>query len=160
MGTRLLLILLVLLAGCGPVSTAPQGKVARPFSLPGLDGRKHGLAEYTGKVVILNFWATWCIPCRAEVPDLEHEYRVHAGELVVLGVDYQEPPSDVQSFVKEIGLTYPILMDASGTVHDAYGVGGLPQTFVLDRAGRVVVSRVGIASRDRLEQEFRKASSG
>lgn len=154
-----LAILLAALAGCGAQPAAAAPHPAAGFTVSGIDGQPHRLADYRGKVVILNFWATWCIPCRAEIPDLEHEYRAHRAEgLVVLGMDYKESRDDVVAFATEYTVSYPVLLDADGRVHDAYAVGGLPQTFVIDARGRVVSARTGIASRATMEQEYQAAA--
>jgi thiol-disulfide isomerase/thioredoxin len=138
----------------------PAERVAPGFTLTGLDGGTHDLAEYRGRVVLLNFWATWCIPCRAEIPDLEHEARVQdPARVVIIGVDWKEDPAPVSAFIKDIGAGYPILLDRDGRVYDAYEVAALPQTFVLDKAGRIAVSRTGIAGRDQLEAELRSAGA-
>ena len=148
----------LLASGCGtsaPTPSAP-GSVSG-FSLVGLDGVRHTVADYRGKVVIVNFWATWCIPCRAEIPDLEHEYRSHRDNVVVLGIDWKESRDTVASFMTEIGATYPVLLDSDGATYSAFEVSALPSTFVLNRAGKLVKSRLGIASRDTLEAEIQQA---
>ena len=138
----------------------PADRVAPGFTLTGLDGRPHSLTEYRGRVLLLNFWATWCIPCRAEIPDLEHEARVQdPAKVAIVGIDWKEDLAPVDAFVKEIGASYPILMDHDGRVYDAYEVSALPQTFVIDRDGRVVVSRTGIVGRDQMEQELKSAGA-
>jgi thiol-disulfide isomerase/thioredoxin len=109
-------------------------------------------------VVLVNFWATWCIPCRAEMPDLEHEYRAHKADgFVVLGLDDREDKATVTAFIDELGLTYPVLLDSEEGAYHAYQVSGLPQSFLLDRQGRVVQARTGIASRDQLEKDISAA---
>jgi peroxiredoxin len=150
------------LAGCSwPGAGSPptsDGSVAPGFTVQGLDGSTHTLADYGGKVVVLNFWATWCIPCRAEIPDLEHEARVHkADQLVILGMDWKEPVTAVKDFTTELGTTYPMLLDGDGRVYDAYHVSALPTTFVVDRKGHIKKMRLGIASRDEIEAEIKDA---
>ncbi|MFN2463006.1 MAG: TlpA family protein disulfide reductase [Candidatus Dormibacteria bacterium] len=164
-----LLLIVLVLAGCGqtgPASAVRQGRgaavgMAAPgFTLQGLDGRQHSLAEYRGHVVLVNFWATWCIPCRAEIPELQVTYRRHLAEgVVILGLDWKEGRDAVQPFVDERQVTYPVLLDAGGQAYTAYQVPALPQTFVLDRQGRVVVVRTGLATRDRFEQELKSAGA-
>jgi thiol-disulfide isomerase/thioredoxin len=146
-------------AACGGApGPATSPAAAAGFTLSGVDGARHSLADYRGSVVLVNFWATWCIPCRAEMPDLEHEYRVHKAEgLVVLGVDVQESRADVTKFINDLGVTYPVLLDSEAVAHDAYHVGGLPQTILIDRVGRVILSRPGAASREQLELEITQA---
>ncbi len=116
------------------------GQVAPDFVL-----REHGtgrlvrLSDFRGKTVVLNFWATWCPPCIAEMPELQalHASRQGAGDLVVLAVDVQEPPSVVAEFVQVKGLTMPVLSDRTGEVAKHYGLPGLPGTFFIDRDGTV-----------------------
>jgi cytochrome c biogenesis protein CcmG, thiol:disulfide interchange protein DsbE len=152
----------LVLAGCswpgaGPAPTS-DGSAAPGFTVKGLDGSAHSLADYRGKVVVLNFWATWCIPCRAEIPDLEHEARVHKTDpVVILGMDWKEPVTAVKDFTTELRTTYPMLLDSDGHVYDAYRVSALPTTFVLDRKGHIKKMRLGIASRDEIEAEIKDA---
>ncbi len=152
------------LAGCEapwsqsstPPPTPPPAAPA--FTLTGLDGQSHALSEYRGKVVLINFWATWCIPCRAEIPDLEHEARAQdPSKVVILGIDWKESGPTAQAFLTDIGARYPVLLDSDGKGYDAYRVEGLPQTFIVDRQGRLLSSRTGIASRDQIEKELADA---
>jgi cytochrome c biogenesis protein CcmG/thiol:disulfide interchange protein DsbE len=96
------------------------------------------LSDYRGKVVVLNFWASWCVPCRDESPLLQrwHE-RIRSQGGTVLGVNALDVRSDARAFVKEYGLTYPMLRDGSSGSSDAFGVVGYPETFVIDRRGRI-----------------------
>ena len=96
------------------------------------------LSDYRGKVVVLNFWASWCVPCRDESPLLQrwHE-RIHSDGGTVLGVNVLDVRSDARAFVAEYGLTYPMLRDGSSDSSDAFGVIGYPETFVIDRRGRI-----------------------
>lgn len=102
-------------------------------------GRLVRLSDFRGKTVVLNFWATWCPPCIAEMPDLQalHASRQEAGDLVVLAVDVQESPSVIGEFVQLKGLTMPVLTDRTGAVAKHYGLPGLPGTFFIDRDGTV-----------------------
>jgi cytochrome c biogenesis protein CcmG, thiol:disulfide interchange protein DsbE len=112
---------------------------APAVDLPRLDGDGSGsLGDYRGRVVVLNFWASWCEPCRAESPLLQrwHERLAKRGA-TVLGVDVQDISDDALAFVDEYGLTYPMLRDGPGEIRDEYGILGLPETFVVDRRGRV-----------------------
>jgi peroxiredoxin len=150
------------LAGCslpGAGSTpSADGSTAPGFTVTGLDGATHRLADYRGKVVVLNFWATWCIPCRAEMPDLEHEARVHRGDPVaILGMDWKEPAATVRDFTSELRTSYTMLLDSDGHAYDAYHVSALPTTFIINRQGHIKKMRLGIASRDEIEAEIKDA---
>ena len=144
---------------------ANQGK--RPtgptFSLERLDqAGKLSLADLRGKAVAVNFWASWCDPCKDESPYLERVWlRYRAKGLVVLGVDANDFRSDARGFIRRYGLTYPVVYDGPGKTLKHYGVTGFPETFVLDRDGRVVEAFVGaIASDDertRLEHAVEEA---
>jgi len=103
------------------------------------------LADLRGKVVLLNFWATWCVPCRTEMPALEALYQRHkdAG-LVVLAINMDRLSSaGLEAFVKEVAVTFPIVLDPAWSTAKLYQVRGLPTTYLIDRAGNVVVREVG-----------------
>jgi cytochrome c biogenesis protein CcmG, thiol:disulfide interchange protein DsbE len=124
-----------------------RGDRAAPpkLELPLLAGGGTGsLADYRGKVVVLNFWASWCAPCRKESPLLERWHRrISRSAGTVIGVDVLDVSSDAQRFVREFGLTYPMLRDRSGDTIDDFGVAAYPETFVLDRRGRIAATRRG-----------------
>jgi thiol-disulfide isomerase/thioredoxin len=160
--TLVVALVALVLGGCGPAGGSAQGSSPRGeapgFTVTGIDGATHSLSDYRGKVVVLNFWATWCMPCRAEMPDLEHEARAHRSDpVVVVGMDWKESAGPVRDFVGGLGVTYPMLLDTDGRVYDAYRVSALPTTFIVDRHGRLVKSRLGIASRDEMGTEIKDA---
>jgi len=130
---RLFLTLIALLALCtilsNPVSAA-QGS-APDFTLNDINGKKVNLSEFKGKAVLLNFWATWCGPCRAEMPSLNNLYNEYKDkDFVVLAVSVDTSEKPVKSFARELKLTFPILMDKDKAVSfDEYAVLGLPTTF-------------------------------
>ncbi|HEY81646.1 MAG TPA: TlpA family protein disulfide reductase [Caldilineae bacterium] len=145
------LILAVLILGAGWiwVSRAPSGAAARPpesiplkghpapdFTLQTVDGAPLALADLRGKAVVLNFWATWCPPCRGEMPELQAAHETYApGGLVVLGVNQAEARAVVQAYLDELGLTFPVVLDAQYEVAERYSVNSLPTTFFIDREG-------------------------
>ncbi len=125
---------------------APEvGHRAPAFSLDDARGGKLSVAAFRGKVVLLNFWATWCHPCRSEMPLLAAWYRhEQARRLVVLGVDMQEPRGDVLSFLHELHIPYPVVLDQSGSIAGRYQVNVLPVSLLIDRHGTVQSVRIGI----------------
>jgi cytochrome c biogenesis protein CcmG/thiol:disulfide interchange protein DsbE len=109
-------------------------------ALPLLKGSgTQSLASYRGHVVLLNFWASWCVPCQHEAPLLERaQHQLERHNATVLGVTYQDTVPDASSFAHRYGLTYPSLRDVTGEVTHSYGTQALPESFVLDRKGRIV----------------------
>jgi len=123
-----------------PALSGPSQAVAPDFALPTLDGGSVRMADLRGKVVLLNFWATWCPPCEAEMPDLDALYRTYGESqgLVVLGVNLQEDAGKVAPFVRERNLGFPILLDADGHLtSQVYHVRPLPTSFIIDRQGYI-----------------------
>ena len=121
-------------------------------SMPTLDGGgQRSLAQLRGKVVVLNFWASWCDPCRAEAPLLERAHRrlSRGGQGTVLGATYQDVADDSRAFVREFGLTYPNARDVGTKLARSYGTRALPETFVIDRRGGIVA-----ISRGQINQRF------
>jgi cytochrome c biogenesis protein CcmG, thiol:disulfide interchange protein DsbE len=118
---------------------------APALELPKLDAAgTASLAGYRGRVVVLNFWASWCEPCRAESPLLQRWHRRIRGRGgTVLGVDMYDVTGDALDFIGEYGLTYPMLKDKDGEGVDAFGVAQYPETFVIDRRGRIAAVRRG-----------------
>jgi peroxiredoxin len=122
----------------------PRETTPPEFSLRTLEGRTVSLAGLRGQVVLLNFWATWCLECRPEMPALETLHRrFGARGLAVVGVNTREGPMVVRNYVRELHLTFPLLLDSDGTVTRRYGVIGLPTTFLFGRNGRAVALAVG-----------------
>ena len=121
------------------------GVEAPDFVLAGTDGHPVALSDFRGKTVILNFWATWCAPCRAEMPDLQAAFneRAEDDDFVVLAVDVAEPAGAVDSFVEEFGLTFPIVIDTEQEVAQHYGLLGLPASFFIDAEGIVRSVQLG-----------------
>ncbi len=124
---------------------SPSEQVAAPdFTLDEPAGSQVSLREFRGKLVFVTFWATWCIPCRAEMPAMEQLYQEFRGDgLVVAAVNFQDAPEAVQAFRKELRLTFPVALDRQGTVASAYGVRALPTTYLVDREGRIIGQSIG-----------------
>jgi thiol-disulfide isomerase/thioredoxin len=122
-----------------PVDTAASASAATALfalELPDTAGNMQAIGQWRGKVLVANFWATWCPPCRAEMPALEEVYQARRDEgLVVLAIDQNESPDSVKSFQAELGLTFPLLLDPGYTVSDQYRINLLPSTFFIGRDG-------------------------
>jgi len=132
---------------------------APDHALPRLDGPGTGsLADYRGKVVILNFWASWCGPCREEAPLLQRFQRTLGERGTVLGVTYKDDAEASRGFMRKFGLTYPSLRDSQLQLAPRYGTRALPETFVIDRAGRIVALSRGQVSREFLFNALREAT--
>jgi peroxiredoxin len=116
-------------------SGAAVGDAAPNFSLRELDGREARLSDERGRVVVLNFWATWCVPCRSEMPAIERVYRSHPGQFAVLAIDKDEPRGDVRDFARKLGLTFPLVLDPSLAAWTAYGIRIQPVSVWIDRNG-------------------------
>ena len=128
------------------------------FTLPRLDGPgRLALASLRGKAVVVNFWASWCRPCKEELPVLEQTWqRYRSRGLVVVGVDAQDFTGDAKRFAQKYGITYPIVHDGPGATLGDYGVTGFPETFFVDRAGRLVGVHISgsILSTRQIRAEF------
>jgi peroxiredoxin len=108
------------------------------------DGQRVSLASRHGKVVLLNFWATWCLECRPEMPMFERLHREFSAQgLAVVGINAREGTATIREYAKELGLTFPLMLDPKGTINAAYGVIGLPTTFLIGRDGRPLALAVG-----------------
>jgi len=156
---RALIVTAALLAGAAAIGVRagtidpPESLMVQSFAAPiaipaftlrDVEGRELTSTSFHGKVVLLNFWATWCVPCRAEMPALEKLYREHRnGGFVALAVNFKEKARDVQRFTRDLGLTLPMALDADGTVSRDLKVRGLPVTFLLDRDGRILWRAIG-----------------
>ncbi len=146
--------------GSGVESALSAGKhpPAPAFTLARLDGPgKLSLASLRGKAVVVNFWASWCLPCKEELPALEQTWQRYRKQgLVVVGVDAEDFTSDAKRFAHKYGITYPIVHDAPSATVDRYGVTGFPETFFVDRKGRLVGDHISgsILSTNEIKAEF------
>jgi peroxiredoxin len=132
--------------------TKVPGKAAPDFTLPSIDGQQISLQQYRGKVVFLNFWATWCIPCREEMPALEQLHKQYQSEgLAVLAVDHKESDEQVKAFFQKHTLSFPSLIDHNGSVFRDYLVAGMPTTYLIGRDGQFLAR--GIGGRDWMRAE-------
>lgn len=129
------------------------------FNLPRLDGKgKISLDSYRGKAVVINFWASWCLPCKKEAPLLESAWRKYRDQgLVVLGVNSQDLTADARRFARQVGWTYPLVRDGAGDVLGPYAVSAFPETFFVDRKGKVVARIDGEVTEAELEENIERA---
>ncbi len=114
-------------------------------------------SELRGRPLVLNFFASWCIPCRHEAPLLNASARAHAGNVVFLGVDVQDLKSDARAFLKRYRVSYTAVRDGNGSTYASYGLTGVPETYWVDARGRIVAHYAGETSRPQLEQGIRES---
>lgn len=132
--------------GAGGNTTVPAGKMAAPFALEDLNGRLVTLDDLRGKVVFLNVWATWCGPCREEMPSIETLYDEFKNDkdFVILAVSQDtRGRAAVEPYVEQNGYHFEVLLDPENKVGESYDVGGVPETFIIDRDGRIVAHHMG-----------------
>jgi cytochrome c biogenesis protein CcmG, thiol:disulfide interchange protein DsbE len=130
-----------------------------PASLrPALRDGRLALEELRGYPVVINFWASWCGPCRDEAPRFEASARAHRGRIVFLGVDAQDLTSDARAFAKKYGINYVSVRDGPGSILGRYGLTGFPETYFVNGAGRIVAHNAGEVSRLELERGIARAS--
>jgi thiol-disulfide isomerase/thioredoxin len=154
MGVRTFIVFILVLAvlgllGYGLLSKGEEalavGDPAPDKELSTLDGTDTAsLADYRGQWVLVNFWASWCEPCRSEAPALDDFHRAHPNRFTVLGINLDDNTDDATDFVEEYGLTYPQLRDGDGRERrEAYGMTGFPESFLVDPDGRIALIRRG-----------------
>jgi cytochrome c biogenesis protein CcmG/thiol:disulfide interchange protein DsbE len=147
------------MSGSGRASVrgiATVGETAPDFELQTLDGKTVRLSDYRGKPVVVNFWASYCIPCRAEFPMIRKALKAHDNDFVVLGVDYKDIDSDARAFARQQHATWPILTDPGNATGTAYGVRAVPQTFFIGRDGKISQRYYAEVPADLFEQELAK----
>jgi peroxiredoxin len=130
-----------------------RGQLAPDFAVQFADGRESRLSDWQGQPVVLNFWATWCAPCRDEMPEFVEVYGERQEEgLMIVGINAQESADQAAKFMAEYGITFPVALDSRGDVQQIYNVRGLPTTVFIDRAGRIVQRWPGRLDRRGLEE--------
>jgi peroxiredoxin len=127
------------------------GGLAPDFELLSLSGESFRLSDFRGKVVLINFWATWCAPCRLEIPAIQDRANLYPSDLVVLAVDNNEPAQDVLDFVLELQLTLDPLLDPGAEVQQLYQVRGYPSSYFIDREGVIKQLHIGIMTEGQLD---------
>ena len=137
--------------------TAAKRSIAPDFTLPQPDGKELRLSSYRGKVVLLDFWATWCYPCREEIPhlvDLQQKYGDRG--LQIIGVSLDDSPDPVPSFYQQFHMNYPVVMGTAKTGELYGGLLGLPVTFLIDRDGHIFAKHIGATDAAIFEKEIQK----
>lgn len=136
-----------------PAEGADEGDRLPKLELPclGPGASMVDLAEPTGRPTVVNLWATWCGPCREEMPVLQDAYERHAGEILFVGVDTRDQPERAVDFLREVGVTYPQVVDGDGRLLDGMGIRGLPVTIMLDADGIIVGQHIGPLDREGID---------
>lgn len=137
------------------------GKPAPEFSLPALGGGEVTTADYDGDILVVNFWASWCVPCRAEAPHLQSFYERWSSQGVgMVGIVYQDSEAAAMEFRDEFGLTFPQVMDPDGTAAIDFGVFGIPETFVINEDGVVMAKLIGAVGPQTLDAVLAQIRAG
>jgi peroxiredoxin len=137
------------------------GQEAPDFSLPDLNGKLVKLSELRGQPVLINFWATWCIPCKQEMPAIDAAYQAHKDQgFTVLAIEIEEPADEVTQYVQDLKLTFTPLLDRDPRVFDRYGVRAMPSSFFIDRQGKVSAVHFGPLTNQQLEDNLQAILAG
>ncbi len=141
-----------------PGNTPPVvGQMAPDFEMVYPDGRRVRLSDLRGKPVVVNFWASWCGPCRVEMPELVRVYEAHRSEgLVILAVNLQESAGEVQAFVEEFDMRFPVILDPDGRVADRYQIRSLPSSIFIDRDGMIAARWIGLLTPSMLQKHLER----
>ena len=132
------------------------GKKAPDFELPSLNHGDVQLSTYQDRLVILNFWATWCEPCKAEMPHFQEVHDDNPETITVASVNLAEQIDLVEQFAQEFSIQFPILLDSDGHAARLYQVNGVPTTFIIDGSGRIAVHHIGYLSEEKLDDYLRE----
>lgn len=142
----LLVLVAIQMRRSGPLAAGPVGKgeLAPTFTLTTFDGQTVSLSELRGRVVVVNFWASWCKPCEQEAADLENTWRHYEDRGVMfLGVDYVDTETDARAYLKRFDITYPNGPDLGTKISQAFRIRGVPETYIVDQNGRLVAVKIG-----------------
>ena len=155
--------------GAAEFATPLKGKAAPGFALEDLSGRKVSLASYKGKAVLINFWATWCAPCKIETPwliELRNQYAAQGFEVLGISADdldlddaqkLSEEKKEIARFVEQMHIPYPVLIDGDSLSTPYDGLDALPTSYFVDRKGTVVAAQMGLTSKEEIEASIKKA---
>ena len=141
------------------LAPAPEiGRLAPDFTLVDLEGNEVTLSDFRGKAVFINFWATWCPPCRAEMPEIEAVYQEYKDkDVVVIGVDILEPEDVVRQFVEQGSYSWIFILDTTGAVSDDYRITAIPTSFFIDREGIIQAVTIGAMTKRAMENKLAEA---
>ncbi len=165
-GRVVLILLAIVIFGlltvqaCTPSSASgvSVGEPAPDFTLVDLDGNQVSLSDFRGEAVFLNFWATWCPPCRAEMPEIEALYQDYKDkDVVVIGIDIRETREEVLQYIQEGGYSWTFVLDTIGEVTTSYEVPAIPTSFFIDGDGIIRAVRIGAMTKRVMEDELAKA---
>lgn len=143
----------------GTYDSLQVGSIAPDFSLSSTSDATVTLSTFRGKIVMVNFWASWCGPCRAEMPDVQRVSSKYAGDLIVLGVNDEDTLSTIRDFAQQFELTFPLLIDSTGNVSAQYKIRAYPTTFFVDREGYIFHIAVGSMEQSMIEEVLREKIS-
>jgi cytochrome c biogenesis protein CcmG/thiol:disulfide interchange protein DsbE len=158
-------IVVLLLTGLGKdpsvIASPLVGRMAPNFTLPQLDGPPVTLARLRGQVVVINFWASWCTECQAEQAALDQTWQQFQNSgVVVIGVNFEDSTGAARGYLRAQGVTYPVVEDAGSKTALAYGLRGVPETFVVNRSGRIVSHAIGPVGAAALSSEINSMLTG
>jgi peroxiredoxin len=138
-------------AGTAVIATAEVAQQAPDFTLTSLGGKEVKLSNFKGRKVMINFWATWCPPCKAEMPAMQKLYDHANGYMDILAINI-DPQNDVAGFVRENQLTFPILLDETGKVNENYSIISIPTTYLINEEGRIEKKHIGAMTFEQMEE--------
>ncbi len=138
-------------------ANTPDNKKAPDFALKTLEGKTVKLSDYKGKIIIIDFWATWCPPCRKGIPDLIELQKTYSKDLVVVGIslDQERTLKDLKPFIENYGINYPVVLGNEKVVKDYGGINAIPTSFIVDQKGFIIDSHVGLVPKTVYEDKIK-----
>ncbi len=138
-------------------ANTPDNKKAPDFALKTLEGKTVKLSDYKGKIIIIDFWATWCPPCRKGIPDLIELQKAYSKDLVVVGIslDQERTLKDLKPFIENYGINYPVVLGNEKVVKDYGGINAIPTSFIVDQKGFIIDSHVGLVPKTVYEDKIK-----